>query len=103
MSYDVSMNQCIENFQTLYPATTPSLSSLSSTNSLPVPVLGDINKTDNPLISKDLDYNNYKNSTNKNSKNTSTLDNILSSFDQLITNKKADYTMGMNSLSGYNS
>jgi hypothetical protein len=103
MSYDTSLNQCVESFQTLNPATTPSLSSLSSTNSHPVPVLGDINKTDNPLISKDLDYNNYKNSTNKNSKNTSTWDNILSSFDQLISSKKADYTIGMNSLSGYNS
>jgi hypothetical protein len=106
MTYDASLNQCVESFQTLNPATTPSLSSLSSlssTNPLPIPVLGDITKTDNPLISKDLDYNNYKNSTNKNSKNTSTWDNILSSFDQLITSKKADYTMGINSLSGYNS
>jgi hypothetical protein len=109
MTFNTGLNQCVESFQMLHPATTPSLSSLSSTNPLPistqvpVPVLGDINKTDDPLISKDLDYNHYKNSTNNNSKNTSTWDNIFSSLDQLISNKKADYTMGMNSLSGYNS
>lgn len=105
MSYNTGLNQCveIESFQMLNPATTPSLSSLSSTNPLPSPVLGDINKTDDPLISKDLDYNNYKNTTNKNLKNTSSWDNIMSSLDQLLSNKKADYTIGMDSLSSYNS
>jgi hypothetical protein len=104
MTYNSKMNQCVESFQMLHPQSTPSLSSLSSASN-PVPVLGDINKTDNPLISKDLDYNNYKNTTDKNLKNTSSSawDNILSSFDQLISSKKADYTMGINSLSGYNS
>jgi hypothetical protein len=95
--------KCSESFQTLHPQSTPSLSSLSSSNSLPLPVLGDINKSDDPLISKDMDYNKYKNSTNQNMKTTSTWDTILTSIDQLISNKKADYTMGMNSLSGYNS
>jgi hypothetical protein len=103
MTYNTTLNQCVESFQMLHPQTTPSLSSLSSSSTNPSPVLGDINKSDNPLISKDLDYNNYKNSTNKNSKNTSTWDNILSSLDQLLSSKKADYTIGMNSLSGYNS
>jgi len=106
MSFSTKSNQCTtptESFQTLSPATTPSLSSLSSINQLPQPVLGDINKTDNPLISRDLDYNNYKNITNKNSNNTSSWDTIMSSLDQLLSNKKPDYTMGMNSLSSYNS
>jgi hypothetical protein len=103
MTYDSSLNQCVESFQTLNPQPTASLSSLSSTNPLPSPVLGDINKTDNPLISKDMDYNKYKNNTDKKSNNTSTWDTILTSIDQLISNKKADYTMGMNSLTGYNS
>lgn len=97
------LKKCSESFQMLHPQSTPSLSSLSSSNSLPLPVLGNINKSDDPLISKDLDYNKYKNTTDKNSKNTSTWDSILTSIDQLISNKKADYTMGMNSLSGYNS
>lgn len=103
MTYNTTLNQCVESFQILHPQSTPSLSSLSS--SKPSPVLGDINKSDNPLVSKDLDYNNYKNTTDKNSKNTSNSawDNILSSFDQLISSKKADYTIGINSLSGYNS
>jgi hypothetical protein len=103
MTYNTGLNQCVESFQMLNPASTPTLNSLSSSSSNPLPVLGDINKTDSPLISKDLDYNNYKNTTNKNSKNTSSWDNIMSSLDQLISNKKADYTMGMNSLSSYNS
>jgi hypothetical protein len=103
MTYNTGLNQCVETFQTLHPQSTPSLSSLSSSNSLPLPVLGYINKSDDPLISKDLDYNKYKNSTNQNIKTTSTWDTILTSIDQLISNKKADYTMGMNSLSGYNS
>ena len=107
MTYNTALNQCVESFQMLHPQATPSLSSLSSTSSSsnPSPVLGDINKSDNPLVSKDLDYNNYKNTTDKNSKNTSNSawDNILSSFDQLISSKKADYTIGINSLSAYNS
>ena len=107
MSYNAGLNQCVEteSFQTLSPATTPSLNSLSSSSSSskPSPVLGDINKTDNPLTSKDLDYNTYKKTTNKNLKDTSSWDNIMTTFDQLISNKKADYTMGMNSLSSYNS
>jgi len=116
MTYNTTLNQCVESFQTLHPQSTPSLSSLSSSSSSPSssssssstnpsPVLGDINKSDNPLVSKDLDYNNYKNTTDKNSKNTSNSawDNILSSFDQLISSKKPDYTIGINSLSGYNS
>uniref|UniRef100_A0A6C0E3Z0 Uncharacterized protein n=1 Tax=viral metagenome TaxID=1070528 RepID=A0A6C0E3Z0_9ZZZZ len=102
MTFDVGTNQCIESFQSsLTPEITPSLSSLSGN---PSPILGgNISKTDSPLTSKNLDYNSYKNSTNKKSKETSPWDTILSSFDQLISNKKADYTMGMNSLSGYNS
>lgn len=108
MSYDTSLNQCIETFQTLNPQPTASLSSFYSNNQLPQPILGDINKTDDPLISKDMDYNKYKNTTNQNTtnqnlKNTSTWDTILTSIDKLISSKKADYTMGMNSLSGYNS
>ena len=110
MTYNTTLNQCVESFQMLHPQSTPSLSSLSSSSSSssssnPSPVLGDINKSDNPLVSKDLDYNSYKNSTDKNSKNTSNSawDNILSSFDQLISSKKADYTIGINSLSAYNS
>ena len=55
-----------------------------------------------------MDYNKYKNTTNQNTrnqnlKNTSTWDTILTSIDKLISSKKADYTIGMNSLSGYNS
>ena len=103
MTYNTGLNQCVESFQMLNPASTPTLNSLSSSSSNPLPVLGDINKTDSPLISKDLDYNNYKNTTNKNSNNKSSWDNIMSSLDQLISNKKADYTIGMNSLSSYNS
>jgi hypothetical protein len=103
MAYNSSLNQCVESFQTLSPATTPSLNSLSSSSSIPSPVLGDINKMNTPLISRDLNYNNYKNTTNKNLKNTSSWDTIMSSLDQLLSNKKPDYTMGMNSLSSYNS
>jgi hypothetical protein len=113
MSYNAGLNQCveIESFQTLNPATTSSLKSLSrgsassSSSSIPSPVLGDINKTDNPLISKDLDYNAYKNTTNKNLKDTDTAswNNIMTTVDKLISTKKADYTIGMDSLSSYNS
>lgn len=103
MTYNTELNQCVESFQTLHPQSTPSLSSLSSSNSLPLPVLGDINKSDDPLISKDMDYNKYKNNTNQNMKNSSSWDTVLTSIDQLLSSKKADYTMGMNSLSGYNS
>lgn len=103
MTFNVGLNKCVESFQMLHPQSTASLNSISSSGSLPEPVLGDINKTNNPLISKDLDYNKYKNTTNQNSKNTPIWDTILTSIDQLMSNKKADYTMGMNSLSGYNS
>ena len=112
MSYNAGLNQCveIESFQTLNPATTSSLKSLSrgsasSSSFIPSPVLGDINKTDNPLISKDLDYNAYKKTTNKNLKDTDTAswNNIMTTVDKLISTKKADYTIGMDSLSSYNS
>jgi hypothetical protein len=111
--YNAGSKKCVEleSFQTLLnPATTSSLKSLSrgsssSSSSIPSPVLGDINKTDNPLISKDLDYNAYKNTTNKNLKDTDTAswNNIMTTVDKLISTKKADYTIGMDSLSSYNS
>jgi hypothetical protein len=50
-----------------------------------------------------MDYNKYKNTTNQNLKNSSPWDTVLTSIDQLLSSKKTDYTMGMNSLSGYNS
>ena len=115
MAYNAGLNQCveIESFQTLNPATTSSLKSLSrgsassssSSSFIPSPVLGDINKTDNPLRSKDLDYNAYKKTTNKNLKDTDTAswNNIMTTVDKLIFTKKADYTIGMDSLSSYNS
>ena len=101
MSYDSSLNQCVEveSFENLSPANTPSLS--SSKNALPVPVSENMKNEINPLTSKSLDYNSYKNSTNKKSSESMNWDNILASFNNLISGTKPDYTMGMESLVGY--
>ena len=110
MTYDSSLNQCVEveSFVNLNPANTPSLSTYSSSHSqsnskIPSPVFGNSKTTDSPLVSKNLDYNSYKNETNKKSNDLLNWDSLLSSFDNLISSKKADYTMGKESYAGYNS
>lgn len=103
MSYDTTSNQCIEleSFETLAPANTPSLSSSKNALPIPSPVSENMKTENNPLISKNLDYNSYKNTTNKKSNESINWDNILGSFNNLISGTKADYTMGMESLVGY--
>jgi hypothetical protein len=107
MTYDSSLNQCVEveSFVNLNPANTPSLRSYSSQSNskIPSPALGNSKTGDSPLVSKNLDYNSYKNETNKKSSDALNWDSLLSSFDNLISSKKADYTMGKESFVGYNS
>jgi hypothetical protein len=102
MSFDTSLNQCVdvESFENLSPANTPSLS--SNKNALPLPTSENTKKENDKLTSQNLDYNSYKNSTNINQNESINWDNILASFNNLISSKKPDYTMGMESLSGYN-
>jgi len=102
MSYDTTLNQCVEveSFEILYPKNTPSLSSSKNALPIPSPVSENMKTENNPLTSQNLDYNSYKNSTNKKSNESTNWDNILASFNNLISSTKPDYTMGMESLTG---
>lgn len=96
MSFDTTLNQCVdstESFATLTPKNTPTLS--SSKNALPLPTPSNMKKETNPLNSQNLDYNSYKKETTQSTNESSNWDYILTSFNNLISGKKPDYTMGM--------
>ena len=101
MTFDKKLNQCVEveSFENLSPANTPSLS--SNPNALPVAVHEKMNKENNHISSESLNYKNYKDTTNKQPNESMNWDNILASFNKLISSTKPDYTMGMDSISGY--
>jgi hypothetical protein len=108
MSYDNGSNQCVElesfvNLQHLQPKNTPSSSSNKNAVSGSLPASSSENMKDNDnLKSQNLDYNSYKKDTTKKWSESEIWESISSSVNNLINNTKPDYTMGKESLDGYN-